>query len=156
MKKTMKERLSVAAKAIATLGGPPLLEAAILKTFDLPMSLVTDAMFVKPVNEDGFVKVSFADIDWIEADRSYTHIHLHGNRHISITGNIGKMESCLPKRIFVRVSRSEIVNIHKVEKIIGNMLSIGGHKAHITENYRKYVSSCFFVLGNANRGDTHT
>lgn len=113
---------------------------------DLPLAIVIDGFFVKPVNEDELVKVRYDEIMWIEAEKSYTHFHLVSNKTVTITVNIGRVEDVLPSRTFVRVSRSEIVNIHLVDGIKGRTLRIHGRRTQISAKYYTYVMSCLPYL----------
>lgn len=113
---------------------------------DLPIAYVTDGFFAKPLGEDYHIKVCYAEIIWIEAISNYSYIHMRNSKIMSLSYNIGKIEKLLPCKIFVRVSRSEIINIHFVDKYCGNMVGIAGHSFTVSPSHRAYVFSCFNEL----------
>jgi len=110
----------------------------------LPVGYVTDGFFVK--HEDMSVKVSYRDIVWVEAGGNYSHIHFKSNPRITVVHNLGRLEEMLPKRYFTRINKSEIVNLHLVDRFCGNMLYINKRSYTIAPAYRDYVFSCFNIL----------
>ncbi|MCX4291273.1 MAG: LytTR family DNA-binding domain-containing protein [Odoribacter sp.] len=121
-------------------------ELEALKRAGLPPGYVTDGFFVKAWNNDFKVKIRYADIVWIEAMNNYSHVHLRDSRYITLAYNLGKLEAFLPVRYFARINRSEIINIHCVDKYCGNSLHIGSHLFLVSESFRKYTFSCFNEL----------
>jgi len=111
-----------------------------------PVAYVKDGFFVKPIGEDFHVKVHYEKIIWIEAISNYSHIHVKGSQPLSLAINIGKVECILPVDMFVRISRSEIINISLVEKYCGNMLFIAGRSFTVTRSFRCDVFACFNEL----------
>lgn len=113
-----------------------------------PAAYVTDGFFVKPFGKDMRIKICYADIVWVEADNNHSHIHLTTGTHVSVSYNILRLEVLLPIDRFVRVSRSEIVNIHRVNKYCGNTLYVEGCTRPFTvgRNFREYIFSCFEEL----------
>lgn len=121
-------------------------ELRILKEAGLPPSFVTDGFFVKPKDQDMRIKIYYKEIVWIESQCNYSHIHLKDKSCITVIFNLGKVEKILPIRYFVRVNRCEIINIHYVDRICGNMLRIGKHSFTVNESAYSYVFSCFNEL----------
>lgn len=119
-------------------------EITLLKKASLPIGYVTDGFFIK--QEEMMVKVAYSEIVWVEAGGNYSHIHLKGNSHISVVHNLGRLEDMLPKRYFTRINKSEIVNLHLVDRFCGNMLYINRRTHTIAPAYREYVFSCFNIL----------
>ena len=58
----------------------------------------------------GFILINPEDIYYLEADHVYTSIHTIDNNTHHVSMNIGKIESLLTDKQFVRISRSGIVN----------------------------------------------
>lgn len=87
--------------------------------------------------------VSWDEIVWIEADGSYTDIHLKGKRMLKVSFNIAVVEQSLPKSHFVRIHHSCIVNMKHVTAIMGNEIKLdevdenGEVKFTIGRKYRK-------------------
>ena len=60
--------------------------------------------------------VSISAITRLEAQGSYTGIHLDGGECVLTTKNIREYEDILPDTIFYRVHNSHIINLHKIQK----------------------------------------
>ncbi len=120
----------------------------ILPDSNLPVAFVTDGFFVKPVGENIRVKVCYTDIVWVEAENTYSHIHLTSGKRVSVAHNIQRINLILPDMFFVRVSRSEIINIRKVWRYCGNTLYLYGCNRPFTvgKSFRGYTFSCFREL----------
>lgn len=90
-------------------------------------------MFVKHDNK--LVKVTFADILYIEGMQNFVRIHT-GTKQYLITHTMKAMEEVLPKKIFFRVHKSYIVNMESITAVFGNTIEIGKIEIAIGSNYR--------------------
>jgi two-component system response regulator LytT len=69
------------------------------------------------------VKLKFDEINYIEANGDYIMIHTQNERHI-VHSTMKKIESKLSKSTFVKVHRSFIINLKKLENIEDNSIEI--------------------------------
>ncbi|MBI5914882.1 MAG: response regulator transcription factor [Bacteroidetes bacterium] len=96
-----------------------------------------DFIFVKA--DKKFVKVKFSEVIYIEGLKDYVIIRMEKGRVITLQ-TMKSLEDKLPSKIFRRIHRSYIVNIDKVEAIVGNMVEVieKGQPKHlpIGKNYR--------------------
>lgn len=96
-----------------------------------------DFIFVKA--DKKFVKVKFSEVLYIEGLKDYVIIRTEKGRVITLQ-TMKSLEEKLPSKIFRRIHRSYIVNIDKVEAIVGNMVEVieKGQQKHlpIGKNYR--------------------
>lgn len=104
---------------------------------------VSDAMFIR--NGDYYCKIRYADILWLGAYNNYCEIHHKDGKTYCAVHPLVKVEKMLPADSFVRIHRSYIVNIHVVDRFIGNMVCVGKQRLDVSRPYR-YVFSCFDVL----------
>lgn len=81
-------------------------------------------------------KVDFKDIQYIESDRDYVKIVMPKNSFMHLQ-TLKHWEELLPNDTFVRVHKSFIVNIQKVEKIVGNRIEIGDEVIPIGRHYKQ-------------------
>lgn len=89
------------------------------------------------IKEDSvLVNVSLNDIVWIEALGDYVTIHLTDKKHTVLT-TMKSMDSKLPAEEFMRVHRSFIVRVDKINNLDGNMLVVGKKLIPIGKSYRK-------------------
>lgn len=69
------------------------------------------------------VKVNFKEIIYIEGLKDYVIIRMDTNRVITLQ-TMKSLEKKLPSTQFMRIHRSYIVNIEKINAIIGNMVEV--------------------------------
>jgi two-component system LytT family response regulator len=60
--------------------------------------------------------VRAADVDWIDAADNYVRLHLGGREHL-VRDTLKSVESQLDPEIFVRVHRSIIINLDRIESV---------------------------------------
>lgn len=94
-----------------------------------------------------YLKVSLEEILWIEADKSYTIIHLTGKRNLTVSFNIAVVRKRLPETDFIQIHRSYIINLRHVESLMGNSLKIDNTQLTIGRNYRDGVFAHFIFFG---------
>ena len=96
-----------------------------------------DYIFVKA--DKKLVKVNFSEIIYIEGLKDYVIIRLDNARVITLQ-TMKSLEDKLPLDKFRRIHRSYIVNIDKIEAIVGNMIEVNekGQLKHLPmgKNYR--------------------
>lgn len=97
--------------------------------------------------QNDYLKVALNEILWIEADRSYSNIHLSGDRTMTISFNLAVVERELPRNDFVRIHRSSIVNLQHVVALSGNCLRIDNQLLTIGREYRNALLDRFIFLG---------
>lgn len=97
-----------------------------------------DFFFVKA--DKKLIKVDFDDIVYIEGLKDYVIIRQETGRVITLQ-TMKSLEAKLPESTFKRVHRSYIVNINKINAVVGNMLEVTekGQTKHIPigKNYRE-------------------
>jgi len=96
-----------------------------------------DFLFVKA--DKKLVKVNFHEIIYIEGLKDYVIIRMDNQRVITLQ-TMKSLEDKLPAHKFMRIHRSYIVNVDKINAIIGNMVEVleKGQPKHlpIGKNYR--------------------
>jgi two-component system LytT family response regulator len=73
-----------------------------------------DRIMIKSSGEIIFLKVD--EIDWIEAEGDYMKFHVAGRSHL-MRETMARLEQRLDPRRFVRIHRSTIVNLDRVQKL---------------------------------------
>ena len=84
------------------------------------------------------IKINFADINYIESLSDYIKIHLTDKTVITretITG----IEAKLPKNDFIRIHRSFIVSISKINSFTNEYIEINKKQIPISRTYKKEV-----------------
>lgn len=81
------------------------------------------------------------DIRWIQAEENYVRLHTSDQSHL-LRETIGKIESRLDPRSFLRIHRSSIVNLQYVKEVKNeadgdaNVLLLSGEKIPMSRSYR--------------------
>lgn len=92
-------------------------------------------LFVK----DGynFRKVEADEILFAESEQNYVVLHLSDGRKVMVRATISEFAERLDPKRFMRVHRSYIVALNKVEKVAGNQLLIQGREVPVSKAYRE-------------------
>lgn len=94
-------------------------------------------------------KIPFRNIGYIEGSSSYiTYCTVDGK--ITTTGILKQIEETLDPKVFVRVHRSYIVNIRKVNKITSQEVVIRNTVLPLSRKYKKEVKEMFDELNKTN------
>ncbi len=97
----------------------------------------SDYIFVKA--DKKLVKVNYSDILYIEGLKDYVIIRMESNRVITLQ-TMKSLEDKLPKFMFRRIHRSYIINVNRINAVVGNMVEVDekGQTKHlpIGKNYR--------------------
>ncbi len=88
--------------------------------------------------KDGYewIKIDFAQILYAEADSNYITIYKTAGKTITRM-TLTELAEKLPTDNFIRISKSIITAIDKIEKVEKNYLVIAGKEVRISENYRE-------------------
>lgn len=78
----------------------------------------------------GLVRIKLADIAWIEALSNYLKIHLSDQSFLVVRMTMKAILHELPATDFIRVHRSYIVPIHRVQAIHNKLIRIGVNRFH--------------------------
>jgi two-component system, LytTR family, response regulator len=98
-----------------------------------------DYFFVK--TEYRLQKINFADILFVEGQGDYLKIYTP-KENIMTLQNFKRMEEILPAFNFIRVHRSYIIALDKIENVVRQHLTIAGHIIPIGDTYKEE----FFAL----------
>jgi DNA-binding LytR/AlgR family response regulator len=96
--------------------------------------VVTDYFFLK-VNSK-FEKIFYDEVLYFEAMQNYVAIHLLHKKMVSYI-TISNVESQLPGDLFMRVHKSYIVALGKIQSIDGNTIVINGKQIPVSRNFKE-------------------
>lgn len=114
-----------------------------VKPNSIPFQSSLDCFFIKC---DGkFEKIYFDDILFVQAMQNYVTIHTRKRKYITLL-YLKNVAQNLDSKSFIRVHKSFIVSIPKIEGIDGNEILIQSHRIPMSRNYRKEVMAK--VLGD--------
>lgn len=97
--------------------------------------------WVKPIGKECKILLAYKDVVWVEAENTRIHLHLSHSKLISVSCTIKRAEEFLPGDRFIRISRSEIININYLSKVCGNVYYLKGNTRRFitTEKYREQM-----------------
>lgn len=103
-------------------------------------NIADDYIFVRA--DRRMFKVHFSDILFIEGLKDYVVIYLESQKVITLM-NIKTINDFLPKNCFVRVSKSYIINVKKIDAVDNNTIYIGKSEIPIGNIYRDFFFNEF-------------
>ena len=95
-----------------------------------------DYLFLKV--EYQLVRLAYSDVLYIEGLKDYVKVHLQSSsRPILSLTSLKSLEEKLPSRRFMRIHRSFIVNLDKIQAITRNTVQIGENIITVSDNYKE-------------------
>jgi DNA-binding LytR/AlgR family response regulator len=101
-----------------------------------PIIIEEDHFFVKTDNK--LVKINYADILVVEALQNYIAVHTINKKFITYL-TFKAIEESLPQHLFLKVHKSYLVSLSKIESIEGNEIRIGSHHIPISRSMKDEV-----------------
>jgi DNA-binding LytR/AlgR family response regulator len=85
------------------------------------------------------IKITISDILYIEGLDDYLKIHIQNQKPVVARMTMKAMTEKLPASDFIRVHRSFIVPLNRVEQIRNKMITVAGHEVPIGGSYEEQV-----------------
>ena len=130
--------LKAAHKALALLAPPAPVAtrppAAVAPT--RPVAPAGGHIFVKGETKNKYLRLSHADILYVEGLSNYVVLHLPGQRVITYQ-TLRELAETLPQPPFLRVHKSFIVNLDHVRLVDGNTLYVQDKLLPVSDTYRE-------------------
>ena len=102
-------------------------------TLPIEEAWVNDYIFIK--TEYKIIKINLEDILFIEALKDYTKIYTH-NLPVLTLRSLKSFETRLPADKFIRVHRSYLVSLNKINSVEKNTVMIANQSIPISDGYR--------------------
>jgi two-component system LytT family response regulator len=94
----------------------------------------SEFIFVKTAYKT--VKISLSEIQYLESNKDYVTFHLKDEK-ITSQLSLTSIENQLPSSLFVRIHRSYIIAIAKINEIERNTILINGDRLSVGTNYKE-------------------
>ena len=104
---------------------------------DVALELL-DRIFVK--DKDKMVRINVADILYVTADRNYSEIITADKKYV-LSVSLKSFESKASSSSFVRIHRSHLVNLYKIEGLDEHYVFINKESLPISKSYKKELIS---------------
>jgi two-component system LytT family response regulator len=95
-----------------------------------------DYFFIKCGSK--YEKIHFDDILYVEGMQNYITIYTRKGKYMTLL-YLKNLEQNLDSKAFIRIHKSYIVSINKIDAIQGNEIFIQSHRVPISRNYRDQV-----------------
>ncbi len=82
-----------------------------------------------------YIKLDYKEILFLKADRSYCNV-ITLAQEFKLSTSMNHVHEQLGRPEFVRISRSFVVNVTKVDRLNGNMICLGKHEIQMSKEYR--------------------
>ncbi|MEY3052036.1 MAG: hypothetical protein RLY31_1821 [Bacteroidota bacterium] len=95
-----------------------------------------DYFFIKCDGQ--FIKIRLSEVLFFESEKDYVFIHTFHKRYLTLL-SLKQLEKDLPAGKFLRVHRSFLVALEKVELLEGSDIVIQGHRIPISRNIQETI-----------------
>ena len=96
-----------------------------------------DVPFFYVKSDYRLVQVELSKLLYIECEKDYMRLHIEGQRPIMTLMTMKTLEERLPQPQFMRIHRSIIVQVSKIESINQGSVNIAGNNLPIGNSYRE-------------------
>lgn len=90
-----------------------------------------------------YYKINYDDLIFIEGQKAYVTFHSEGKKNVTALASLKELEEKLPENKFIRIHKSYIVSIKKIDALEGNMIEIAGEKLPVGKSFKSKVVSIF-------------
>lgn len=91
----------------------------------------------------GFINISTDEILYVEGFGDYVNVHLQEGRKVTVLSTIKAMEEQLMDYSFMRIHRSYIANLKKIDRIVENDVYILDRTIPVSRTYRSTLMKLF-------------
>jgi DNA-binding LytR/AlgR family response regulator len=102
----------------------------------VPAAPASGHLFVKGDTKNKYLRISYADILYVEGLNNYVLLHLPGER-IATYQTLKDLAELLPQPPFLRVHKSYIVSLDHVRLLDGNTLYVQDKLIPVSDTYRE-------------------
>jgi DNA-binding LytR/AlgR family response regulator len=102
-------------------------------------STTNELPFIFVKSEKRMVKVFLHEILYIESIRNYVYIYLEDGRKIITLNTISNIEEKLPEMNFLRIHRSFIISVQKIQSYSAVNVEINNQQIPIGRNYKSMI-----------------
>lgn len=91
----------------------------------------------------GYINISTDEILYVEGFGDYVNVHLQEGRKVTVLSTIKAMDEQLAGYSFMRIHRSYIANLKKVNRIVENDVFISSRSIPVSRTYRSTLIKLF-------------
>lgn len=125
-------------KAISKIHYLDQLKAPVVSSFSEPITQENNQAFFYIQSDRQFVKILLKEVLFIESHRNHVRILTSTGNYITLK-SISEMERKLPPQHFIRIHRSYIVNLSKINQFTHSNIQVGDKTLPIGSMYKNEV-----------------
>lgn len=91
----------------------------------------------------GYINISTDEILYVEGFGDYVNVHLQEGRKVTVLSTIKAMDEQLAEFSFMRIHRSYIANLKKIDRIVENDVFVLGRAIPVSRTYRSTLMRLF-------------
>jgi DNA-binding LytR/AlgR family response regulator len=107
----------------------------------------SEEQFLQVRSEYSLVKIALVEIVYIETLDDYIKIHIQGKKPVLTLMSIKKALEKLPEKDFIRVHRSYIVPINRIESVRGKVINLGITEIPIGKSHEEAFFKAYISIG---------
>ncbi len=90
-----------------------------------------------------YYKINYDDLIFVEGQKAYVTFHSEGKKNITALASLKELEEKLPEKKFIRIHKSFIVSVKKIDALEGNMIEIAGERLPVGKSFKSKVAELF-------------
>ena len=90
-----------------------------------------------------YYKINYDDLIFVEGQKAYVTFHSEGKKNVTALASLRELEEKLPEKKFIRIHKSYIVSVKKIDSLEGNMIGIAGEKLPVGKSFKPKVAELF-------------
>ena len=90
-----------------------------------------------------YYKINYDDLIFVEGQKAYVTFHSEGKKNVTALASLRELEEKLPEKKFIRIHKSYIVSVKKIDSLEGNMIEISGEKLPVGKSFKPKVAELF-------------
>ncbi len=90
-----------------------------------------------------YYKINYDDLIFVEGQKAYVTFHSEGKKNVTALASLKELEEKLPEKKFIRIHKSYIVSVKKIDSLEGNMIEIAGEKLPVGKSFKPKVAELF-------------
>ena len=100
---------------------------------NIDKEIIEDRVFIK--SKHSFIKIDLSKVNYIQANRNYSYIYTKEKKYIVIS-TLKKIEKKLSQFSFVRIHRSYLINLLKIEEVNDRYVVIANRTIPMSKTFR--------------------
>ncbi len=90
-----------------------------------------------------YYKINYDDLIYVEGQKAYVTFHSEGKKNVTALASLKELEEKLPDKKFIRIHKSYIVSVKKIDSLEGNQIEIAGEKLPVGKSFKSKVDDLF-------------